>query len=102
MTGGMVANPYNIGHDYHMESTFKHNPPLLKQSTPKHDSPLLREAEPVDSIELPLTIKEVSERLGISEEAARAIVASGLQVSQISLRSPLAHQTSEKKPIPGF
>src|SRR3954447_1192339 len=96
MTGGMVANPYNIRHDYHMESTYKHNPPLLKQSTPKHDSPLWREAEPVDSIELPLTIKEVAERLGISEESACAIVASSLQVSQISLKSPLPLQVSEK------
>src|SRR5918998_2648300 len=96
MTGGTVATPYNIGHDYHMESTFEHNPPLLKQNTPKHDSPPWQEAEPVDSIELPLTIKEVAERLGISEESACAIVASSSQVSQISLKSPLPLQGSEK------
>jgi hypothetical protein len=95
MTGGTVATPYNIGHDYHMESTFEHNPPLLKQNTPKHDSPPWREAEPVDSIELPLTIKEVAERLGISEESACAIVASGLQVSQISLRPSSSPSSSE-------
>ena len=92
----MVANPYNIGHDCHMESTFKDNPPLLKQSTPKHDSPLWREGVLFDSIELPLTIKEVAERLGISEEAARALAASSLQVSQISLKRPLPLQVSEK------
>jgi hypothetical protein len=92
----MVANPYNIGHYCHMESTFKHNPPLLEQSTPKRDSPLRREGGLFDSIELPLTLKEVAERLGIGEEAARAIVASSLQVSQISLKSPLPSQVSEK------
>jgi hypothetical protein len=96
MTGVMVANPYNVGHDCHMESTFKHNPPLLEQSTPKRHSPHWREGGLSDSIELPLTIKEVAERLGISEEAAWAIVASGLQVSRISLKSPLPLPVSEK------
>jgi hypothetical protein len=92
----LVANPYNVGHDCHMESTFKHNPPLLEQITPKHDPPLRREGELPDSIELPLTIKEVAERLGISEEAACAIFASSLRVSQVSLKSPLPLQVSEK------
>jgi hypothetical protein len=96
MTGVLVANPYDIGHDCHMESTFEHNPPLLEQSTPKRDSPHWREGGLFDSIELPLTIKEVAERLGIGEEAAWAIVASSLQVSRISLKSPLPLQVSEK------
>jgi hypothetical protein len=94
MTGVMVANPYNVGHDCHMESTFEHNPPLLEQSTPKRHSPHWREAGLLDSIELPLTLKEVAERLGISEEAAWAIVASSLQVSRISLKKPLPLQGS--------
>jgi hypothetical protein len=36
----MVAIPKNIGHDCHMESTSKHNPPLLMESIPKHDPAL--------------------------------------------------------------
>src|ERR687898_452077 len=99
MTGVLVANPYNVGHDCHMESTFKHNPPLLEQSTPPiHDPPLRREGGLSDSIELPLTIEEVAERLGISEEAACAIVASSLRVSRVSLKSPLPLQVSERTP----
>jgi hypothetical protein len=72
-----------------MESTFKHNSPLLKQGTPKHNPPLWQEERPLESIELPLTIEEqVAERLGICEEAARALVASSLQISQISFKKP--------------
>jgi hypothetical protein len=96
LTGMMVASPYNIEHYYHMESTFEHNPPLLKQSTLKHDPLLWQEGELFDSIELPLTIEEVAERLGIGEEAARALVASGLRVSQISLESTLHLRVSQK------
>ena len=97
ITGVSVANPYNVGQDCHMESTFEHNPPLLKQSTPKRDSPLRREGGLFDSIELPLTIEEVAERLGISEEAACAIVVSSLQVSQVSLKSPLPRQFPKRR-----
>jgi hypothetical protein len=39
----MVANPQNIGHYCHMESTSEHNPSLLIESTSKH-YPLLGRA----------------------------------------------------------
>ena len=42
ITKVMVDNPKNIRHDCHMESTSRHNPPLLMENTPKHSSALAR------------------------------------------------------------
>jgi hypothetical protein len=50
----MVANPQNTGHHCHMESTSKHNPPLLMESIPKHYPPLGRAYEWF--LELPVPI----------------------------------------------
>lgn len=70
------------------------------KSISKYNPPLRREDELLESIELPLTIQEVADQLGICEEAARAIVTSTLQASQISLRGPLALQSLENKVLP--
>ena len=50
----MVANQKSTGHDYHMESWSKHNPPLGMESTPKHTPLLLRVYE--QFLELPVPI----------------------------------------------
>ena len=52
----MVANPKNIEHDCHMESTSEHNPPLLMESTPKHDPSLARVYERFLELPVPLVL----------------------------------------------
>jgi hypothetical protein len=83
ITRVLVAIPYRIRHDYRVESSFNYNPSLR------------RDGDPFDTVELPLSIEEVAERLGIGEEAARAIVAASLQVARVSLKNPLPFQVSE-------
>jgi bacteriorhodopsin len=50
----MVAKHKNTRYNWHMESTSKHNPSVLRESTSKHDPPLARVYEWF--LELPVPI----------------------------------------------